>query len=451
MVIEKKDNSQLTAAELRRSAEERLGEIRGRRSLNGTDEDPRLVHELQVHQIELEIQNEELRRARDELETLIEKYSDLYDFVLVAYFTIDRNRGIRAVNLRGARLLDIDRSGLLGLSFELFVNDDDRPFFIEFLRKVFASQVMESCEVRLAREGNDPFFVQIEAVAFGGLDCRIAVIDITGRRSIEASLAVRQSELEELNSSLETRIFQSVAELRRKDQMMILQDRLAVMGEMINNIAHQWRQPLNTLGLLIQKLPLYYDSADFNRKYLEDNTANAMKMIRHMSHTIEDFRTFFRSDKEKVVFNVTQVVEHAISLINKSFNDQQITIDFQTQGDPVIYGYPNEFTQVILNILMNSRDALVGHKLDEAVICINSFMEKGKTVVTISDKGGGIDSAIIDRLFEPYFSTKGPDQGTGIGLYISRTIIETNMGGSLTVRNTGDGAEFRIEVQNAES
>ena len=99
---------------------------------------------------------------------------------------------------------------------------------------------------------------------------------------------------------------------------------------------------------------------------------------------------------------------------------------------------------------MNSRDALAGHNLEDAVICINSFTERGKTVVTITDRAGGIDSKIIDRLFEPYFSTKGPEQGTGIGLYMSRTIIETNMGGSLTVCNTGDGAEFRIEVQNAE-
>jgi len=446
-----KGKSPLTAAELRRSAEERLEEVRGKPCLNGIDDDSRLVHELHVHQIELEIQNAELRQARDELETLIEKYSDLYDFAPVAYFTIDRNGAIRTVNLRGTRLLDIDRSRLLGLSFELFVKDDDRPFFIEFLRKVFASQVMESCEVRLAREGNDPFFVQIEAVAFGGLDCRIAVIDITERRSVEAALAVRQSELEELNCSLEQRITQSVAELRRKDQMMILQDRLAVMGEMINNIAHQWRQPLNTLGLLIQKLPLFYDSTDFTRKFLEENSANAMKMIRHMSRTIEDFRNFFRSDKEKVTFNVSQVIENTISLVNKSFKEQQISVDFQTQGDPVINGYPNEFAQVILNILMNSRDALAGRNLEDAVICVNSFTERGKTVVTITDRAGGIDSAIIGRLFEPYFSTKGPDQGAGIGLYMSRTIIETNMGGSLTVRNTGDGAEFRIEVQNAES
>jgi PAS domain S-box-containing protein len=442
----------LSVAELRRRAEERLHDQEPDSVTPRTEAElQRLVHELQIHQIELEMQNAELRQSRAELETALEKYADLYDFAPVGYFSLDRNGVIGAVNLSGATLLGVERSRLIGHRFGGFVPGNDRLSFNDFLWKVFASQVKESCEITLTTAGNLSIFVQIEAIAHSsGENCRIAVIDITRRRSVEDALSLTRQDLVNLNSSLELRITEALAELRRKDEMMILQDRLAVMGEMINNIAHQWRQPLNTLGLLIQKLPLFYDSVDFNRNFLEENSANAMKLIQHMSRTIEDFRNFFRSDKEKVTFNVSQVIENTISLVNKSFKEQQITIDFQTQGDPVIYGYPNEFAQVILNILMNSRDALAGHNLEDAAICINSFTEKSKTVVTITDRAGGIDSEIIDRLFEPYFSTKGPEQGTGIGLYMSKTIIETNMGGSLTVCNTGDGAEFRIEVNNAE-
>jgi len=443
----------LSVAELRRRAEERLHAQEPDSFTPRTEAElQRLVHELQIHQIELEMQNAELCQSRAELETALEKCADLYDFAPVGYFSLNRNGVISAVNLSGATLLGVERSRLIGHRFGVFVPVSDRLSFNDFIWKVFASQVKESCEVKLTTAGNLSIFVQIEAIAHSsGEDFRIAVIDITRRRSAEDALSSTRQDLIELNNSLEQRITETLAELRRKDQMMILQDRLAVMGEMINNIAHQWRQPLNTLGLLIQKLPLFYDSADFNRKFLEDNTANAMKMIQHMSRTIEDFRNFFRSDKEKVTFNVGQVIEHTIALIEKSFKDLQISIDFQTLGDPVINGYPNEFAQVILNVLMNSRDALVGNNSGDAAISINSFTERGKTVVTITDRAGGIDGEIIDRIFEPYFSTKGPEQGTGIGLYMSRTIIETNMGGSLTVCNTGDGAEFRIEVKNVEN
>jgi CheY-like chemotaxis protein len=252
-------------------------------------------------------------------------------------------------------------------------------------------------------------------------------------------------DIAELNRSLEVRIVQAVEDLRRKDQMLIMQDRLAVMGEMINNIAHQWRQPLNTLGLIIQQLPLFYDSAEFSREFLEENASKGMELIQHMSRTIDDFRNFFKPDKEVVTFGVNQVIARTLSLIEKSFKDQNIGIALQTEGDPMANGYPNEYAQVLLNILMNARDELVGHNVDDALISIHAFAEGATSVVTITDNAGGIADEIIDRLFDSYFTTKGPEKGAGIGLFMSKTIIE-KMRGRLTVRNTGSGAEFRIEV-----
>lgn len=165
-----------------------------------------------------------------------------------------------------------------------------------------------------------------------------------------------------------------------------------------------------------------------------------------MSRTIDDFRNFFRSDKEKTTFGVDQVIARTISLVEKSFLDQRISIDLQTEGDPMVSGYPNEYAQVLLNILANARDALVGRNVSDARILIHSFAEEGASVVTVTDNAGGIADEIIDKLFDPYFTTKGPDRGTGIGLFMSKTIIEKNMGGRLTVRNTGSGAEFRVET-----
>jgi signal transduction histidine kinase len=135
-----------------------------------------------------------------------------------------------------------------------------------------------------------------------------------------------------------------------------------------------------------------------------------------------------------------------ISLIEKSLKNQHITIDVSTSDDPQINGYPNEYAQVLLNILMNARDAFLETKLDNARIAVRSWEENGRSVVTITDNAGGIKTEILDKIFEPYFTTKDLGKGTGVGLFMSKTIIEKNMGGCLSVSNIGDGVELRIEV-----
>lgn len=407
----------------------------------------RLVNELEVHKIELEMQNAELSQARDDAETALNRYTDLYDFAPVGYFTLNRNGDISSMNLAGASLLGGVRSQLIGRSFGLFVAPPDRPAFTEFLHSILFSRIKNSCEVALLKRGAQAVIVQIEAMATAsGQESRLALIDITDRRRAEEALSGKRQELVELNSSLAFRIARDVDNLRQKDQMLILQDRRAVMGEMINNIAHQWRQPLNVLGLYLQELPMAYDSAEFDKGFLEASVGKSMKLIMHMSRTIDDFRHFFRSDKEKVPFSVSQVVGRTLSLVRESFLEQQIRIDLKTEGNPMVNSYPNEYTQVLLNILMNARDELVLHNVDDAMISIHVYSEGDSTVVTITDNSFGIDEKIIDKIFDPYFTTKGPDKGTGIGLFMSKAIIEKNMGGRLTVCNTGSGAEFRIEV-----
>jgi signal transduction histidine kinase len=448
MEIEKNKVPLKTATKLRRHAEERLRTKKAELYPPWSEEETLLlVHELEVHQIELEMQNAELRLARDELEMSLENYTDLYDFAPLGYFTLDSNEAISAVNLAGAGLIGGVRSRLIGRRFGQFVAAVDRPAFTAFLGTVLTCRVKESCEVALLNKGNQPIIVQIEAMATAsGQEFRLALIDISERRRTEAALAEKRLELENLNNCLEVRIAHNVDDMRQKDQMLILQDRQAVMGEMINNIAHQWRQPLNALGLLNQQLPHFYDSAEFSKEFVEKNTGKSMDLIEQMSQTIEDFRNFFRTDKEMITFGVKQVIEQTLSLIEPSFQYQQISITLQTEGAPIISGYPNEYAQVLMNILMNARDALVDDNVDNARISLNLFTEAGTAVVTITDNAGGIADEIIDKVFDLYFTTKGPVKGTGIGLFMSKTIIEKNMGGKLTVRNTGDGAEFRINV-----
>jgi C4-dicarboxylate-specific signal transduction histidine kinase len=269
--------------------------------------------------------------------------------------------------------------------------------------------------------------------------------DITERRGAEDRLVEKSREIEELNDSLEIRIVKAVDELRQKDRMLILHDRLGIMGEMIENMAHQWSEPLNSLGLMVQQVPLYYDSGEF-RKFFRENAEKAMGLIQGMSKTVEEFRGFFRPDKKTVPFSINKQIAHTLYLVESSFKEQKVGIDLNSEGDPMATGYPNEYSEVLLNILMNARDALVQHEVVDALISIHSFAEEGRSVVTIADNAGGIADQVMAHLFDPYFTTKGPEKGAGIGLFMSKSIIEKNLGGSLTVCNTGGGAQFRVMV-----
>ncbi|RII30828.1 MAG: hypothetical protein CXR30_03180 [Geobacter sp.] len=273
-----------------------------------------------------------------------------------------------------------------------------------------------------------------------------SIRDITERKQLEETLALKQQQLEEINQSLEQRINLAVAELRHKDQVLIQQGRLAAMGEMINNIAHQWRQPLNNIGLIVQNLQLSFESGELNAEDLDKEISHAMDIIMHMSRTIDDFRNFFRHDKEMRKFAINSVVARSIEFISATLSSSNIKVSMAAEEDVTAIGYPNEYAQVLLNILANAREVLIERAVTEPRIFIDVTSENGCSVTTIRDNGGGMPEEILPRIFDPYFTTKEPGKGTGIGLYMSKVIIEQNMSGRLTARNVGDGAEFRIEV-----
>lgn len=267
--------------------------------------------------------------------------------------------------------------------------------------------------------------------------------EIAEREVAQEDLAIKQHQLEALNRTLEERIETAVNELRQKDQALIQQSRLAAMGEMINNIAHQWRQPLNLISLIVQRLP---DCTDLSQEELDHEVERVMDIILHMSQTIDDFRYFFRQDKEKNHFTANQAVAKAVEFISPSLDDKGIRISIVEQSEIGLLGYSNEYAQVLLNILSNAKDVLVELQVAEPRIAISICRADDRSVVTITDNGGGISTDVMPRIFDPYFTTKDKTQGTGIGLYMSKIIIEQHMGGRLSAQNVDGGVEFRIEV-----
>jgi C4-dicarboxylate-specific signal transduction histidine kinase len=267
--------------------------------------------------------------------------------------------------------------------------------------------------------------------------------EIAERQVVQEDLAVKQLQLESLNLTLEERIEAAVKDLRQKDQALIQQNRFAAMGEMINNIAHQWRQPLNLISLIVQGLA---ERTNVSPTELNRDVERIMGVIMHMSQTIDDFRYFFRQDKEKTCFSVDQALTKAVDFISPSMIDKGISISITEKTDVTVFGYSNEYAQVLLNILGNAKDVLVERNVAEPRIDISITQADNRSVVTISDNGGGISNDILPRIFDPYFTTKEKTQGTGIGLYMSKIIIEQNMEGSLTAENVEGGVAFRIEV-----
>lgn len=270
--------------------------------------------------------------------------------------------------------------------------------------------------------------------------------EMAERQKYQEGLAAKQLQLEELNDSLEERIADSLHEIRQKDQLLIEQSRRAAMGEMINNIAHQWRQPLNNLGLIVQNIKFSFGMGQLSPEEMTVESARAMDTILFMSRTIDDFRNFFRHDKQKSIISVGDMLRRTLALISDSLGYNNISLDMELHETETAYAYPNEYSQVLLNILNNAKDVLIDRKVPFPCIRIRAFGEEGRSVVTIGDNGGGIDEEILPRIFDPYFSTKEVGKGTGIGLYMSKVIIEQNMGGILTARNCDGGAEFRIEL-----
>ena len=237
-------------------------------------------------------------------------------------------------------------------------------------------------------------------------------------------------------------------ELDSQHALIIQQSRLASMGEMISNIAHQWRQPLNALGLLLQNIENAYEMDILDKEYITHTINKGNRLTNSMSQTIDDFRNFFKPNKESEVFSISSSINSTMNILESSLNNNLITLNTDIDDSICIKGFSGEFSQVILNILNNSKDALIEFIPDNRQLFIRVFKDDENAYLEIADNAGGIPEKILEKIFDPYFTTKEEGKGTGIGLYMSKTIIEKNMNGSISVENKKDGALFRIVLNS---
>lgn len=288
------------------------------------------------------------------------------------------------------------------------------------------------------------------------VELRKSRVDLENRvslRTIELSklnsrLNKKSSEVTQLNKSLESRVKNEIKKQQDQEQLLIQQSKLAAMGEMIANIAHQWRQPLNALSLVIQNINFSYETEDLNDVFMNKSITKANMLTSNMSNTIDDFANFFKPDKEKVFFALESSIEESLSLLENTLIGNDIKINKDIKEIENIFGFSNEFSQAILNILTNAKDALIENKIKNAYININIYKDEDYSYLTIEDNAKGIPQDVIENIFNPYFTTKEEGKGTGIGLYMAKIIIEQNMRGSLKVQNINEGALFTIKIEH---
>lgn len=230
-------------------------------------------------------------------------------------------------------------------------------------------------------------------------------------------------------------------------KMFVQQSKFAAMGEMISVISHQWRQPLNEVTVVMDEIKLKYQYQVLTQEELDYLTNEIYDSVDYMSNTIEDFNNFFKPNKEKETFNVNNVLEETLSLIKSRINNLEIKINFEVENKNLKYlGYKNELKQVFLNILNNAVDVLEDREIENKQIFLKIDADNEFLKISIRDNAGGIPIEIIDDVFNPYFSTKSEKNGTGIGLYIAKVIIENNMHGEIDVENINHGAQFIIKL-----
>ncbi|WP_417328448.1 PAS domain-containing sensor histidine kinase [Halarcobacter sp.] len=364
---------------------------------------------------------------------------------------------LRAVfDLAGNGISILNKEGMF-----LYAN----KFFQTMMEYTMEELYSESCISLSSPEYSEPSKTAVQKAIEEGIVERFRKICVTkSGKEINASMSLSYikstneivmitSDITEdikYQDDLKRRINQEVKERTQQYEIMCHQSRLASMGEMIEAIAHQWRQPLNSLGIIIQGLRHLSNSESFDFDLLNEIENEMIEKINYMSETIDDFSNFFKSSKEKKYFNILNSVKDTIKLVDIQLKNENITLNINIEDGVNLefYGLENEFRQALLNIIDNSIGVIVSKKQHNGFVNIDLIQNEEFIELSISDNAGGISKKNLQEIFKPYFTTK--KDGNGIGLYMSKMIIEKNMKGTLSVRNSQSGAVFTISLKSEE-
>jgi PAS domain S-box-containing protein len=415
-VMDKLNRPSKDAAKLRRRAEERLQETKAEGRPLTTLEAQRLFHELEVHQIELEMQNAELHQAHEEMSEVLERYTDLYDFAPVGYYTLDIEGEIRAANLAGAALLGLDRSHLLGRNFDSFIVRNARPAFTAFLRAVAAHRGKESSEIELqlasVQDGNAPLFMQIQAVVSStGREFRIAAIDITKRRKAEQKLHTTIHDLRTFSYS----------------------------------VSHDLRTPLRTINSYATIV-----LGDFGESLSDEVKKLVTAVVNRsvsMGNLIDDLLKFSRNSMQELTFCSIDMTALAGEIIGRLASEEQNrNIEFRVAELPKAMGDRAMIAQVLENLISNA--VKFSRNVGKPVITVGSVADGKDNTYFVKDNGVGFDVKYVGTIFNVFQRLHPSEEfeGTGVGLAIVEQVITKHGGRVWADSKQGKGATFYFSL-----
>lgn len=359
----------------------------------------------------------------------------------VGILIVDKNRNILEVNDCLCQMSGYSYEELINKSAECF--HISKESYLDF-KKIAFNEVLNHYSINLEymfkhKNGKD-LWVKIAGEEIDNTeDVLWVVTDIT--EEIE-----KQKEINKLNAILNSKIEVQVETLRQKDRQLQYQSRLAQMGEILNMIAHQWKQPLSAITSTITYLYGKTMIGEFNKTEFLNELEHIEEYSGHLSSTIDDFRNFFKPNKGLEITTIEEIINSTLKIIEPILLNNNIKINTSYKCNKCIHSLKNEIRQVILNILKNSEDAFLERNINKRLIQINTYEKDNCAVIEIIDNAGGIKEELLNKIFDSYFTTKTNEKGTGIGLCMSKTIIEDNCKGKIQAKNTKDGASFIISI-----
>ena len=406
-----------------------------------------LAHLVNVSSYDLKTLNKSLEQRVEDKVKELEKTTKFFQNIFVTakegIWVLDHNRETIMANEALVNILGFDENSLIGRPVDDFMDASSAKKFNEDADKIKKGEGGSQYEIELIHKEKKRIYCLFstellcdeEGSVIGSF---VMVTDITQRKQAE-------EELVSFNCLLEERIAEEVLKNHSKDELMSKQMRLAQMGEMISMIAHQWRQPLSTISAIIASTQLELSLKGEEGTPLYKDMENVTEHIQFLSDMIDDFRHFFNPKKSKDSVQLANLLNNAIGIIKQSLIRENIDLicDY-AELQKTLKLYSGELVQVFLNLMKNSMDALVEKGSEKAYIQIRGKQYEDKSVVSFEDNGGGISSEIMDKIFEPYFTTKNEKNGTGLGLYMSKMIVEEHCNGHIIVENTDLGTRFTI-------
>ena len=360
------------------------------------------------------------------LDSLYDENNNIIDFI----FTVVNKEACKMTNLKEDDIVGKRLSNILTGNFKPLKSLDGKTLFDEY-KDVVLTGKSKSLEFYFEDDGIKDWFRNKVVKYNNGFVCTFEVI----------------TQEKNLHENLEKRVKEELEKQRKQEEILIQQSKMAAMGEMIAAIAHNWRQPLNTVSLLCIAITNKFNSSNLSKDYLNEWLLKINKQIDFMSQTIDDFRNFYKPQEEFKKISIKESILKTVSLLNTDFKGNGIDIKIDIEDSIYLICLENQLKQALINILINAKDAIKNNNIENGEIFISVKKNKSSVEILIEDNGGGIDDKeILTSIFDLYFTTKKESYGTGIGLYMTKIIIEQNLGGKIKAKNQNNGLKFKIKL-----